>query len=204
MGQDTEELRRDIESTRAEMSGTLDAIGDRVIPGRVVERNKNKVRASVGGIRDRVMGTAHDAKARLSDTAGSVTDTAHSGVEGVKHAPDSMREHTQGAPLVAGAIAFGIGFLVAAAFPASSTEKEASGKVMEKLEPVKEQLTEAVHEVADNLKEPAKQAADTVKSAATDSAQAVTSAAKDAKETAADQARQSVDSMKNESSNLSS
>ncbi|MEO6126569.1 MAG: DUF3618 domain-containing protein [Ilumatobacteraceae bacterium] len=201
MGQDTEELKRNIETTRAEMSGTIDAIGDRVIPGRVMERNKNKVRAGVGNLRESVMGTAHDAKAKLTDTAGSVGESASTGIDSVKHAPDTIREQTQGAPLITGAIAFGVGFLIAAAFPPSASEKEASAKVMEALEPVKEQLTEAAHEVADHLKEPAKEAAANLKSAATESAQAVTSAAQQATETTTDQAKQAVDSIKDQEHN---
>jgi len=62
VGQDTEELRREIESTRNDMSGTLDAIGDRVSPGRMMQRRKNRMAATIGSVRDRVMGTAHDAR----------------------------------------------------------------------------------------------------------------------------------------------
>ena len=199
MGQDTEELKRDIEHTRADMSTTLDAIGDRVTPGRVVERNKNKVKNTVGSVRDRVMGTAHDAKSALTDTASSAGESASSGIETVKGASDAVRSHTQGAPLVTGAIAFGIGFLVAAAFPASASEKDTSAKVVDALEPVKSQLTEAAHEVADHLKEPMKETADAVKTAATDGVDAVKSAAQDASEATKDQAKGSVEKVKSES-----
>ena len=47
MAERTEELRQEIEQTRDHLGGTLDAIGDRVIPGRVVERKVNKVRESL-------------------------------------------------------------------------------------------------------------------------------------------------------------
>ena len=49
MGQSTEELKRDIEQTRADMSGTLDAIEDRVSPSRMIQRRKNRVAESVHG-----------------------------------------------------------------------------------------------------------------------------------------------------------
>ena len=42
MGQRAEELRQEIEGTRAELSGTLDAIGDRVSPGRTVDRRRGE------------------------------------------------------------------------------------------------------------------------------------------------------------------
>ena len=42
MGQSAEELRYEIADTRAELGQTLDAIGDRVSPGRMIERRKNR------------------------------------------------------------------------------------------------------------------------------------------------------------------
>jgi hypothetical protein len=53
MGQSPEELKQDIESTRADLGETLDAIGDRVSPGRVIERRKNRTRQRLTGLRDR-------------------------------------------------------------------------------------------------------------------------------------------------------
>ena len=60
MGQSTEELKRDIEHTRADMSGTLDAIEDRVSPGRMIQRRKNRITGSVHALRERVMGAASE------------------------------------------------------------------------------------------------------------------------------------------------
>ena len=44
MGQSPEELKDEIESTRADLGDTLEAIGDRVSPGRVIERRTARVR----------------------------------------------------------------------------------------------------------------------------------------------------------------
>jgi len=200
MGQDTEELKREIENTRTDMSGTLDAIGDRVMPGRVVQRNKNKIVVGAQTLRERVMGPAHHAADTITGTvtgAGhSVADTASHATDTVKHAPDQMIERAQGAPMVAGAIAFGIGFLVAAAFPPSKSEKAASMKVMDSIEPVKEQLTTTAHEMADHLKQPATEAAQAVKTAATDSAHAVTASVTDATQQTKQQATDSLQNVK--------
>ena len=57
MGQSTEELRRDIEATRSDMGATLDALEDRLSPGRVAQRQKNRFSAWTQSMRDRVMGT---------------------------------------------------------------------------------------------------------------------------------------------------
>jgi gas vesicle protein len=185
MGQSTEELKRDIEHTRADMSGTLDAIEDRVSPSRMIQRRKNRVAESVHTLRDRVMGTASDMEHGVAAAAGDVTDT-------IKDAPHAVARRTEGAPMVAGAITFGLGFLVAVAFPATDAEREASTKIADKLEPAKQELMDSAKEVAENLKEPAKQAAQEVKDAASESANAVSSTAREGLEDTKQQASESV------------
>ena len=101
MGQTAEQLKEQIAGTRDDLSETLDAIGDRVSPGRVIERRKNRMSAGVRSALDRVMGTAHDAADAVRDT------------------PSTVGSSTQGAPLVAGGIAFAAGFLLAVALPPS-------------------------------------------------------------------------------------
>ena len=91
----------------------------------------------------------------------------------MKGAPDTVREQTQGSPLAAGAIAFGVGFLVAAAFPASQPEQQAAQGLMDKAEPLKEELTNVGKDVAEHVKGVAQEAVEEVKSTAADSKQAV-------------------------------
>ena len=81
MGESADELRRDIEQTRGDLTETLDAIGDRVSPGRVIERRKNRVVQSVQSARDRVMGSATNA-------GDSVTGTTSAAVDAVKGTPE--------------------------------------------------------------------------------------------------------------------
>jgi ElaB/YqjD/DUF883 family membrane-anchored ribosome-binding protein len=185
MGQSTEELKRDIEHTRADMSGTLDAIEDRVSPSRMIQRRKNRIADSVHTLRERVMGTASDMEHGVASAAGEVTDT-------IKEAPQAVVRGTEGAPMVAGAITFGLGFLAAVAFPSTNAERQASAKVADKLEPAKQELMDSAKEVAENLKEPAKQAAQEVKEAASESASAVSSTAREAVEETKQQASESV------------
>ena len=189
MGQDTEQLKREIESTRAGMGTTLDAIGDRVSPGRMVQRNKNRVAQSAQSLRDKVMGTVSDAHDTLSDTADTATDA-------IKAAPGAVVDHTKGAPMVAGALAFGIGFLVAAAFPATSKEKQVSSRVLDVIEPVTDEAVHAVHDIADHLKDPAIEAANVVEDAATDAVHSVTDTAQDAVADTQHQAADSVSAVK--------
>jgi len=173
MGTNTEELRRDIERTRSGLGDTLDAIGDRVSPSRVMERRKNRVTGAIRTARERVMGAT-------SDAGHSISDTADSAMQSVHDAPQAVRSQAQGSPMAAGAIAFGIGFIAAAAFPPSRTEQEMAGNLADKVEPLKQEASSAVHEMADHLKEPAREAVGAVKETATDGAHTMQDTAKSA------------------------
>ena len=141
----TDDVKREIEATRNELGGTIEAIGDRVIPGRVIERRKNQVSQGARSVIDRVMGTAHDAREAVSGAG-----------EAVGGAPGAVLSQTQGAPMVAGVIAFAAGFLAAAIFPPSQSEKDVvSDKLADKVEPLKAELKQSGQEIADHLKEPA-------------------------------------------------
>jgi len=156
------------------MSNTLDAIGDHVSPGRIIERRKNRVVNTVAGARDRVMGSA--------------TDTSENMADGVKGIPDAVTTKTQGSPLGAGLVAFGLGFVAAAVFPPSSKEKQVAGQLMANAEPLKDELVDAGKQIADDLKAPAQASLDHVKESATGAAQEVKSTAADA----ADSVKQTV------------
>jgi len=177
MGQTAEELRQDIAETRGNLTDTLDAIGDRVSPGRVIERRKNRMSAGVRSALDRVMGTAHDA------------------ADAVRDAPSSVGSSTQGAPLAAGALAFAAGFLIAVAFPPSDQETELTGRLVE---PVKEELSNVGHEVADQLKTPAKEALAQVKDTAQEGAAVVKDAATQAAGETKEHAQAAVATVKDE------
>src|SRR4051812_43055242 len=75
MGQSTEQLRRDIEYTRADMTETVDAIEDRIRPSRAIQRQKNRMSDRWYDVRDRVMGSASDLQDSVGGTAGEMTDT---------------------------------------------------------------------------------------------------------------------------------
>jgi len=189
VGERTEELRREIESTRGDLGETLDAIGDRVSPGRIIERRKNRITGGVRSMSDKVMGKAHDAGT-------SVSDTTHGALSTLTDAPDRARSSTQGAPMVAGVIAFAAGFMVAALIPPTETEKEASSHLADKVGPIKAGLADVGHEVADNLKEPVSEAVDQVKSTAKEKVSDVTQSAKEAAHDTADQAKDSAGTVK--------
>ena len=173
MGQSPEALKDEIAGTRQDMSETLEALGDHVSPGRIIERRKNRIANGAQQLRERVMGSATDTASSISDVTGSVADSA-------RQAPQVVTERTQGSPLVMGAVAFGLGFVAAAVFPASRAEKEATGQLMAKAEPLTDELKSVGQEVVDTLKEPAREAVETVKDSAASGAEQVKASAKDA------------------------
>jgi len=170
MGQGPEELRRDIERRRDDLGETIDVIGDRISPGRIIERRRNRVVNGVRGFKDTVMGAMDTGTSRVGDTAGSLREQV---------SPDAVKQQTAGAPLVAGVIAFGVGFLVAAVIPATEPETEAAQRLQDHLEPAKEALKESGQHVAGALKDEAADAASDVKGTASDAASKVTDTAKE-------------------------
>lgn len=175
MGERTEELRHDIEDTRASMSGTLEAIGDRVSPGRMLERRRNRMVVWVGNAKASVMGTADDLTTRVGETAHHLADAPSTTMQGA-------RSKTKGAPLVAGGIAFGIGVLIGSLMPPSRTERRLGEHVGAATEPLKNELQEAGREMAEHLREPVQEAVHDVKESAQASAQQLHGSASDGAE----------------------
>jgi ElaB/YqjD/DUF883 family membrane-anchored ribosome-binding protein len=176
MGQSTAEVKRDIESTREEMSDTIDAITDRTSPSRLLGRQRQRMADRMRSVRSRVMGSAEQ-------VVGGAQDAVHSATEGVRDVPDqtrqALRDQTQGNPLAAGVIAFGTGMLVAYLVPSSTTERRVTRQLRQEAEPVLDELAGAGREVASDLKAGAEQAAEDVKQRATESARQVADEAKD-------------------------
>jgi uncharacterized protein YjbJ (UPF0337 family) len=199
VGQSTDELRRDIENVRGDLTVTVDAIGDRLSPKQMVRRRTSRMRDGMTRIRETVMGTTTDgatgtgqrmatgmssAGERVSDMASTasdrMSDAASTTAEQTREAPQEVRRATQGNPVAAGIIAFGSGLLLASLFPATEPERQAASAVQDRLEPLKERATETGRELAGDLKQSAQGAVQEVKGTATDAAQDVAGQAKGA------------------------
>ena len=219
MGEDPNQIRRDIESTRADMGATLDEIGDRVSPGRIVERRKERVRDRWQSVRTRVMGEPDDAypsypgaytagssstggstltniKEGASGAAGSVQGAAQSAAQTVAGAPQQAAQAARGNPLVAGAVAFGAGLLAAAALPSTKAEQNAASTLQEKAEPLTDQVKQVADEVKSNVADVAKDAASQLTDQAKQAADEVKSEAQSSAADLSDQAKSSVDDVK--------
>ena len=121
-------------------------------------------------------------------------DRGRDASETLAGAPDLVRSQTAGTPLLAGAVAFGLGFLASSMIPVSEAERQATEAAQDRLgdtvETVKDEAAQVAREVKDRMQEPVRDAAESVKSAATDAAATVKEQAADSGSTVTDQARQ--------------
>ncbi|MBO0595814.1 DUF3618 domain-containing protein [Nesterenkonia sp. E16_7] len=182
--QTPEEIRADIERTRSSLSLDVDAVADKVSPSKVAQRQTEKVRNTVGGWKDHVMGSADDAST-------TVSDQAHHAAEGLHQAPGAAKQKTRGNPLAAGLIALGAGWLAASLVPASEPEKRAAAKLEDQAQPLVDDAKSQAKSMAEELKEPAQESAQRVRDSAAESAQNVKSEGQDQKDTVADSANSS-------------
>ena len=197
MTNDPEQIKADIEVTRAELSRDVDALAETVRPANVVQRQKDKVTSKVFGAKDSVMGSAAGAKDSVMGTAGSAQsstgDALHATGDAISSAPQTARQQAQGNPLAAGLIALGVGWLVGSLLPATRAERQAADTLKEKAAPLAHEVADMAKESAQNLQEPAKQAVEEVKSTGTEAVETVkaegTSTAADVKDSAKDSAQ---------------
>jgi hypothetical protein len=204
---DPDEIRADIERTRATLSDDVDDLAESVKPKSVAQRQVDKVKDAAGSLKDRVMGSDEDdysgstvgdkayaAKDAVADKAYAARDTmsekASDAADAVRGAPTTLKRKAQGNPLAAGVIAFGLGMLVSSLIPSSERERQAVSQLQENLEPVKEKATEVARDMGEGLKPAAQVAAESVKTTAKEGVESVKqegqSAAQDVKGQAQD------------------
>jgi ElaB/YqjD/DUF883 family membrane-anchored ribosome-binding protein len=215
---DPEQLRREIERTQRGLSADVNALTEKVTPSRIVHRRVNRVRGSLTNLKDTIMGTASDTTDRVGSTASSVADTASSTAstvadtvssaassagEWVGDAPRAIRRQTQGNPLAAGLIAFGLGW-TASLLPPSKREQEiadqAKDLAQEHLQPV---VGDVAGQLKDNLREPAEQAVESIKSTAQDAGSTVADETRSAAEDLKDHAQHATERVKEQANSSS-
>jgi ElaB/YqjD/DUF883 family membrane-anchored ribosome-binding protein len=152
---DPDEIRSDIERTRRELGQDVDALADKVNPAKAMERQTDKVRHAATRLKDRVMGTASEVVDSTQDAVG------HAG-EAVADAPRKVASATQGNPIAAGLIAFGVGWLLSSLVPASRPERDMADKIETAAAPLVDEVRDVAMESADHLREPARDAVDAV------------------------------------------
>jgi hypothetical protein len=184
---DPDEIRADIERTRAALSNDVDELAETVNPKNVAQRQVDKVKEAASNVRERVMGSNDDygsavgtgarsasAKEAVAERAYGARDTvserASEARGAMSRAPIAVKQKAQGNPLAAGVIAFGLGMLVSSLIPATEKERQVVSQLQENLEPVKEKASEVARDIGESLKPAAQEAAQSVKMAATEGA----------------------------------
>ena len=186
-----DQIRAEIEKTRRELGGDVDALADKVSPSKIVDRQTDKVKQAFGSVRDKVMGAADDTGTAISDAGSSVA-------EHVGDAKDKVVAKAEGNPLAVGLIAFGVGLLAASLIPASAKEKKVAAEVKDQAQPLIDEVADVAKDIGANLKEPAQHAAAAVKDAAVDSAETVKAQTQDAAAEVKGQAKDAAAEVKNQ------
>ena len=190
---DPDEIRADIERTRAALSDDVDDLAESVKPKNVAQRQVDKVKGAASNVKERVMGSDDDdysgstvgtvsdrassAKDAVADKAYAAKDTvsgrASEAREAVRQAPTRVKRRAQGNPLAAGVIAFGLGMLVSSLIPSTEKERRAVSQLQDNLEPVKEMASEVARDVGESLKPVAQEAAESVRATAQEGVESV-------------------------------
>jgi ElaB/YqjD/DUF883 family membrane-anchored ribosome-binding protein len=152
MTNNPDQIRADIETTRAELGSDVDALAEKVTPSKIAHRQMNRLSNAIGSMRERVMGSADDASQSAAEAVGAA------------------KEKVTGNPLAVGLIALGVGWLAASLIPATEAEKSMASGVKDAAQPLMHEATDAAKEVAGKMKEPAQEAAQSVKDTARDAA----------------------------------
>jgi uncharacterized protein DUF3618 len=185
-----EQIHEEIDHTRASLSRDVDRLGDKVLPGKIVGRRVDRVKNSAASMRARIMGSSNEngrtngTRAPMTSAASSTRDAVSSAASSVgdaaANAPQAVRRQTQGNPLAAGLIAFGVGWLLSSLAPPSGPEAHLAHRVEETAGDLAQPLKEHAQEVAAEMQQPLQESADEIKSAATDAARQTADHAKSA------------------------
>lgn len=193
---DPDQIRADIERTRAELGRDVDALAEKVSPTKAVSRQTDRVRSGLINVKENIMGSADDYRSgghadeqgrmdRFADTAG---EYAHDAAEGarhyageaqtraqvmahdastaVQHAPAEIRRRTRGNPLAAGLVAFGAGMLLGSLAPSTRAEQRAAHEVKKSAGPLVDEAKHAAMDLREQLEPEVRDAADSVKQTA--------------------------------------
>lgn len=205
---DPDVIRRQIEDTRRELSYDVDALNEKVNPARVMDRRVTAAKGRMTNLKEKVMGSASDttasAQGMASNAAGSVQDAASSAAGAVQQAPEQIVRQTQGNPMAAGLIAFGVGWLVSSLLPASEKEKQlahqAETAVKEHKDTLLEPAKQAAQEMGEQLRPAAEEAMESVRTTAQDAAGTVKAEGQSAVEDVRGQAQQSKETVQSQAS----
>jgi len=226
VGEETARLRREIDRTRDDLTRDVDMIADKTSPSRIVERRVERTRRGLAGLKEKVMGehdqdSAGGVTATMTDRARGAMSSGRGAVDGVGERASELserasgaahdgvmtaRRQTEGNPLAAGLVAFGIGWLVSSLMPASDAETRAARRATEKAGEngggIVEQAKQAASEVGENLKGSAVEAVEQVKGHAREAAHTVRDEGTSAAQTVRDEGTSSARTVKDDATSM--
>ena len=197
MGQEPDEIRREIEATRGRMTETVEAIGYKAdVPARArdsAQNAKNKVTGKLRGARERVVGSIVGTRESMGESMGEsmsnvgsrineATPSAHDVRRGFQRTAGFAQDNPAG--LAVGAVA--VGFLAGLAIPTTRAERERLGPIATE---VKEKARETGQEVAERGKEVMGQATDAAKQVVEQTTETAQQAAQEQAENLTESAR---------------
>jgi uncharacterized protein YjbJ (UPF0337 family) len=198
MAQEPDRLRQDIENTRAKMTRDVDLLAEKTSPTKVAQRRFNSVKEKVMGSTDHARHAASDtgssAVSTVQDKASQLGDVAsekaHDAADAVRNAPQAVAAQTQGNPLAAGIIAFGVGMLAATLIPVTDVEKRAGQQLKDNSGELTDKVKDVTAEMKDDLSGTVQHAVGEVKATATDAAQTTKDQAQSSAQDVKDQTQQ--------------
>jgi hypothetical protein len=141
---------------------------------------------------------------KLGDATSSVQGGVSSLQSKASQAPGAAIQRTQGNPLAAGLVAFGLGWLFSSVAPATKVEERAAEQLADQAQQLKEPVTahakSLAQEVGDNLKGTAQEAAESVQTSAQLAAESVKSEAQSSTESVKGKAQGSAENVRSETS----
>ena len=187
MDEEPDRLRQDIENTRVSLTRDVDRLAEKTSPRKVAQRRWTAVK-------DKVMGTSENARQATSETAnaavGTVQDTAQDVADSMRSAPQAVAQQTQGNPIAAGVIAFGVGMLAATLIPITDAERRAGQQLRDNAGDLTDQAKDVASEMKDDVSGSVRQAVGQVKETAQDAAQTTKDQAKSSAQDAKEQTQQ--------------
>lgn len=216
---DPDQIRQDIERTRADLSYDVNVLADETNPKNIAQRQKDKavegVKDTARNLKERIMGSddqdqyrqgqygerygyasndpsvAGQAGQKLGEAKDAVADAAQQAKYKAQQAPREVRQSVRGNPLAAGLIAFGLGSLIGGLIPASRYESRAADQLKEKAAPLVDEVKGMAQDAVESVKPAAQEAVESVKQTAVEAKDNVAGQAQAAKDNVTDQAQAS-------------
>jgi len=168
MGKEPEDIRNEIEETRARMGDTVEALGYKTdVKSRTkdsISSAKESVVGRVAGVKDSIMGTASSARDSVSSSMPSM-DT-----ESIKGKARRGASVAQQNPLGLAVGSMALGFLAGMSVPSTRIEDERLGPVADQ---VKDKVKETSQEALDRGKQVAQDVTETAMQSGQEAAQKV-------------------------------